>query len=39
MMTQLLDVVVVCLLAISSLFILVGAFALIKLPTFFQRIH
>ncbi|PZO61982.1 MAG: Na+/H+ antiporter subunit G [Pseudoxanthomonas suwonensis] len=38
-MTQLLDVVVVCLLAISSLFILVGAFALIKLPTFFQRIH
>lgn len=39
MMTQLLDVVVVCLLAISSLFILVGAFALVKLPTFFQRIH
>lgn len=38
-MSLLLDIVVTCLLAVSSLFILVGAFALIKLPTFFQRIH
>lgn len=38
-MTQILDIVLLGLLAVGCFFTLLGAFALVKLPTFFQRLH
>ncbi len=38
-MNLMLDIVIVCLLAVGCVFMLLGAFALIRLDGFFRRVH
>lgn len=38
-MNLVLDIVIVCLLAVGCIFMLLGAFALIRLDGFFRRVH